>query len=187
MNEMLGGMGIEIIGLKDIEGDIPLVTENGESPLENARIKAKAYYKAFKIPVFACDTGLYFEKVKKHEQPRVYVRRVNGKELNDEEMIEYYSNLAKKYGGELEAQYKNAVYFILNDDNEFNMHGEDIPTDKFIISSKVSKHRNEGFPLDSLAVEPKSRIHYVELDKNDKTDVLMAEGFRYFFKRSLRC
>ncbi len=51
-------MGIEVLGLRDLGGPIPQVEEDGQTPLENARQKALAYYQAFQIPVFSCDSGL---------------------------------------------------------------------------------------------------------------------------------
>ena len=44
------------------------------------------------------DDNLYLEGIPKEKQPGMYVRRVNGKRLTDEEMIEYYSKLAHDYG-----------------------------------------------------------------------------------------
>lgn len=41
------------------------------------------------IPVFASDSGLYIEGIEAERQPGVHVRRVGGKELTDEEMIDY--------------------------------------------------------------------------------------------------
>lgn len=37
-------MEIEMIGLNDLGGTLVKVEENGDTPLENAIIKAKAYY-----------------------------------------------------------------------------------------------------------------------------------------------
>lgn len=187
MNNMLEGTGIEIISLRDLRKEIPYVSEDGKTPLENAKIKAKIYYERFKIPVFACDTGLFFEDVKEHEQPGVFVRRVNNIELNDEEMIDYYSSLADKYGGELVAQYKNAIHFILDENREFSLDGEEISTNKFILSSKVNNHRNAGFPLDSLSIEPKSKIHFIDLKDYREDEEDMKNGFINFFRRSLGC
>jgi len=45
MKEILKGLDIEIIGLKDVDLDIGSVEEVGNSPLENARIKAINYSK----------------------------------------------------------------------------------------------------------------------------------------------
>ncbi|MCI9419405.1 MAG: hypothetical protein HFG32_05255 [Eubacterium sp.] len=58
MRKRLQGMGIEVLGLRDLGCAIPQVAEDGQTPLENARQKALAYYQAFQIPVFSCDSGL---------------------------------------------------------------------------------------------------------------------------------
>lgn len=84
--------GIEIITIKDIKKEIE-IEENGKNAMENALIKARAYKEVVDIPVFAMDDNLYIENVPIEKQPGMYVRRVNGKRLSDEEMIEYYSNL----------------------------------------------------------------------------------------------
>ena len=56
MKKSTEGLEIEVIGLHDVEGELPTVNENGKTPLENAEIKARAYFEAFHIPVFSCDT-----------------------------------------------------------------------------------------------------------------------------------
>ena len=53
MKRTLKPLGISLKGLKDLECEIPHVKETGNSPLENARQKARAYYQAFHIPVFS--------------------------------------------------------------------------------------------------------------------------------------
>lgn len=59
MRKNLEQLQIEIVGLSDIDVAVPQADEDGDSPLENARKKAKCYYDVFQIPVFSCDTGLY--------------------------------------------------------------------------------------------------------------------------------
>ena len=90
---------IEIITINDLKEKLN-VEENGKNAIENALIKARAYSKVIDIPVFAMDDNLYIEGIPEQKQPGMFVRRVNGKRLNDEEMIEYYSNLAHEYGKE---------------------------------------------------------------------------------------
>ena len=90
--------------LKDIEKDIE-INEDGKNAIENAIIKAKAYAEVVDMPVFAMDDNLYLENVPEEKQPGVFVRRVNGKRLNDEEMIEHYTKLVKKYGNKLTAKW----------------------------------------------------------------------------------
>lgn len=63
MKRVTEPLGIELIGLNDLNQPIPPVNENGKNPLENAKIKAKIYYQAFNIPVFSCDSGLYFDNL----------------------------------------------------------------------------------------------------------------------------
>lgn len=92
MRNRLEQLDIELIGLNDLRAEgkiIPEVIEDGNTPLENARLKAMAYYEAFQIPVFSCDSGLYFDNVPDEVQPGVHVRNVNGKCLSDDEMIDY--------------------------------------------------------------------------------------------------
>lgn len=82
MKSRLEQLDIELIGLNDLEAEgniIPEVVENGNTPLENARLKALAYYEAFHIPVFSCDSGLYFDNVSDEIQPGVHVRNIKGK------------------------------------------------------------------------------------------------------------
>jgi hypothetical protein len=59
MRPCLAPLGIKLVGLIETNATVPDVDENGKTLLENARIKALAYYKALKRLVFACDSGLY--------------------------------------------------------------------------------------------------------------------------------
>ena len=79
---ILNELGIDWITINELDNDID-VDENGDTPNENSIIKAKAYYKAFKMAVLADDSGLILDKLPNDKQPGVYVRRHNGKELTD--------------------------------------------------------------------------------------------------------
>ena len=76
---------IELLSLKDINSNVT-VDESGKNAIENARIKAEAHYKETNYPTIAMDDTLYIDGIPEDKQPGTYVRRVNGKELNDEEM-----------------------------------------------------------------------------------------------------
>ena len=187
MKNVLEGLDIEVIGLKDVDLKFDEIDESGNEPLENARIKALAYYRVYRRPVFSCDSGLYIEGLSKENPPGVHVRRVNGKSLNDEEMIDYYSFLAKKLGGQAKARYKNGICLVIDDKNIFEYDGEDIGTGSFIISSKPHKKRNEGFPLDSLSVDIESNRYYIDMENNkkNKDDNIQDKAFREFFRRTI--
>ena len=54
-------LGVEIIGLNELKKlsefanvQLPQIDETGNNPLENAIIKAQAYYDTLKIPLFSC-------------------------------------------------------------------------------------------------------------------------------------
>lgn len=185
MKNMLKDLDIEILSLNDVDLKVGAVDESGNSPLDNAKIKAFAYYKAFKKPVFSCDSGLYIDGISPSSQPGVHVRRVRGKELNDEEMIEYYSELALNAGGEVRARYKNAICLILNEEEVFQYDGDDISSKQFIITSTPHKKRNKGFPLDSLSKDIETDKYYMDLTYHTAEEASMINGFREFFIRSL--
>jgi len=182
MKNMLEGLIIEIIGPGDINIKVCNLDESGNSLVENAKIKALAYYNAAKMPVFSCDSGLYIDGIADEIQPGVHVRRVNGKVLYDEEMIEYYSNLALKHGGELKARYRNAIELVLDHENIITYDGDDISSVEFLIGSKPHPKRNPGFPLDSVSFEIESKRYYMDIQSNrSDSDCKPAQGFRKFF------
>ena len=74
---------IELITINDLEEKID-VEETGKDAIENAYIKAKAYYDLTKIPSIGMDNNLFIEELPEEKQPGTFVRRVNGKELTDE-------------------------------------------------------------------------------------------------------
>lgn len=178
-------LDIELIGLNDLKAEgitIPKVPEDGETPLENARQKANAYYKAFRIPVFSCDSGLYFDNVPDEVQPGVHVRTVNGRYLTDEQMIEYYSGLAKQYG-ELTAKYKNAICFVLDENHIYEAMEPSMESERFIITDTPhSTIRKKGFPLDSLSIDIKTNKYYYDLPASELDQVAVEDGFLEFFK-----
>ena len=158
--------------------------ENGVTPLENAEKKAKAYYEAFHIPVFSCDSGLYIDNIPDSEQPGVHVRTINGKYLTDDEMIEYYTKMAVKYGN-LVARYRNAICLYLSQDKIYSAMDKDMESQPFIITSVPhSDIRKEGFPLDSLSVDIKTGKYYYDLAEEELDSVAVEDGFLRFFKES---
>jgi len=60
--EELEKRGIELITLKDINIDLE-IDENGKDAIENAYIKAKAYYDVTKITTIGMDNNLFIEEL----------------------------------------------------------------------------------------------------------------------------
>lgn len=188
MRNRLEQLDIELIGLNDLRAEgkiIPEVIEDGNTPLENARLKAMAYYEAFQIPVFSCDSGLYFDNVTDEVQPGVHVRNVNGKCLSDDEMIDYYSGLVKVYGN-LVARYRNAICFVMDDAHIYEAMEPSMESEKFILTDKPhSTVRKEGFPLDSISLDIKTNKYYYDLPEDKLEQVAVEDGFLEFFKNIL--
>ena len=156
-------LGIEVLSLKNI--DIKLdVEEDGNTAIENALIKARECYRKTKMPSMGMDDTLYIEGVPKDLQPGLFVRRVNGKSLTDEEMIEHYTNLVKEYGkdGRINCKWIYGLAVI-------NEKGEEATytwsKDDFYMVSTKSNKINPGYPLNSIS-------KYKRLDKyfTDVTD-----------------
>lgn len=184
MKKRLSGVGITLVGLKDLGCEIPEVVEDGKTPLENARKKAVAYFEAFRIPVFSCDSGLYIDGVPENEQPGVHVRRVNGKVLSDEQMIVHYSSLAKKYGNPT-ARYRNAICFVADEKHIYEAMEPSMGSSAFILTSKPYPVMKKGFPLDSLSVDIKNGKYYYELTGNELDRLAVEDGFAEFFRKIL--
>ena len=161
--EKLLEKGILLKSLKDI--DISLeIEENGKTAIENAKIKAKAYYEATKMITMAMDDTMYIDDIPEDKQPGVFVRRINGKELNDEEMIEYYSKLVNEYGGKLTAKW---VYgMVIYDGKETNEYSWS--KGHFYFIDKPCEKRNPGYPLDSISIMPECNKYFVDLTEEDK-------------------
>lgn len=184
MKNALKDFDFELIGLKDIEGELPYIKEDGETPLENAEMKARAYFEAFHMPVFSCDSGLYFEELSEEEQPGLHVRRIGGKELTDEEMIVHYAALAEAHGGRITGRYRNAICFILDEDRQFSSMDMSIATEPFVLVAKPHEKRVKGFPLDSLSVDIATGKYYYDLEVKD-VSTSVDDGVRAFFRKAL--
>ncbi len=180
MRSALESFDIELIGLGDIDSELPCINENGKTPLENAEIKAKAYYEAFQMPVFSCDSGLYFDELQEEEQPGLHVRRVSDKELTDDEMIQYYATLAEHHGGRITGRYRNAIYFILDENHHYFSMDMSIATEPFILVTEPHEKRVEGFPLDSLSIDIATGKYYYDLEVKD-VSTSVDDGVRKFF------
>jgi 8-oxo-dGTP diphosphatase len=184
MEKSVEQLDIEVIGLNDLNTELPVINESGETPLENAEIKARTYFETYHIPVFSCDSGLYFDELSEEEQPGIHVRRVNGKELSDDEMIQHYASLAEKHGGKITGRYRNAIYFILDEEHHYSSMDMSIATEPFILVTKPHEKRVEGFPLDSLSIDIETGEYYYDIDVKD-VSTSVDDGVRAFFTEVL--
>ncbi|NLO84697.1 MAG: hypothetical protein GX096_04600 [Clostridiales bacterium] len=172
---------LEIIGLDTIPAirDVQ-IEEGGADPLENAIIKAKAFYQALGRPVFSCDSGLFCENLPAELQPGVHVRRVNEKTMTDAEMVAYYSGLAKEYGM-LKARYQNAICLIMDDEHLYASMDASFSSKNFGIVDTPHPNYAKGFPLDCLSVRLSDGTYYLDdehsapEDESETKDIAFGE------------
>lgn len=195
MQARLKPFGIEVAGLQDVMRENPdiaerikslNIAEDGQTPLTNAEKKALAYYQVFRMPLFSCDSGLYIENIPEEEQPGVHVRTVHGKYLSDEEMLEHYTGLAKKYG-DLKARYRNAICLVEDETHIYKAMTEEMASEPFLIASKPHKDgiRKKGFPLDCISIHIGTGKYYYDLGEDELNQVAVEDGFLTFFRKYL--
>ncbi len=147
--------------------------------------EALAYFDAFQMPVFSCDSGLYFDNVPDEIQPGVHVRTVKGKYLSDEEMIAYYGGLAGQYG-KLTARYRNAICLVMDENHIYESMDLSIASEPFILTDTPhSAVRKKGFPLDSLSLDIKTGKYYYDLTDEEMERFAVEDGVLLFFEKTL--
>ena len=144
--------------------------ENGNSPVENACIKA-AFYAQYCPNVICNDSGLYFKEFPlcDKRQPGLHIRTPHGIRLDDDEMIAHYSSLAHALGGRLTAYYLDAIAVSANGQLSFYKDSEDALVDgEFFLLDTPSPRRTPGWPLDSLSVNKKTGLYFVDSRKDQQ-------------------
>ncbi len=156
---------IEIVSINDLENKLE-VDENGKDAIENALIKARAYTKITDIPVIAMDDNLYIDDIPLEKQPGMYVRRVNGKRLSDDEMIKYYSSLAHTYGenGKLTCRWIYGMALINNGSEKTYTWSKD----DFYITDTPSDKIKKGYPLNTISINKKLNKYFTDITDEDK-------------------
>lgn len=162
---------IDVVTLNDLGIKID-VEEHGDTPEQNAIIKAIEYNRISGIPTISMDDGLYLVGVPDAIQPGVNVRRVNSSVLNDEEMLEYYINLVEEYGkdGLLKGFFRKGIAIV--DGENTNSFSRD--SDRLFIND-CSEKINKGYPLASIQWIDEVGKFKSELTRSEEEKVLDPE------------
>lgn len=120
------------------------------------------------------DDSLYLEGVPLEKQPGLFVRRVNGKTLTDEEMIKYYTDLVKLYGidGKLECKWIYGLA-VINENGEESVYTWD--KDDFYMVELPSSLVNPGYPLNSISKYKVLNKYFTEITDEDKMIIKVNE------------
>ncbi len=159
------------------------VAENGCTVVENAIIKSQAYYKVVNMPTIAADSSVWIDGIPEKDQPGLLVRRVNGKVLSDDEMIDYYASLAERAKEECYLHYVTGIVLVTEKET-FTMELKDAPLKLVPIANSNRKHR--GNPLDVITQIDDGR-YFNELSDEERTDLDKAgeQGFTDFIVKNL--
>ncbi|QQS39405.1 hypothetical protein IPM62_02215 [Candidatus Woesebacteria bacterium] len=156
---------IEVVGIED-KSKIPEIVENGETALDNARIKSFAYAKALGKTVFSMDNALYLSGLTQEKQPGVNVRRIHGmsQRPTDEQMRDYYSKLIDKLGGKVNGYWEYGVC-IANEKGEYK---ETVIRSPRVFVGKPSAILVDGYPLESLQIDPETGRYISEMTREEQ-------------------
>lgn len=152
--------------------------ETGTTPEENAALKA-TYYGQFFDLVICNDCGLFFEDLPLDDkrQPGLKIKSPQGKRLDDEEMVAYYSHLVHSLGGKCVAYYING-YAVYNQGKTVSFMEYD-PTSAFYMVDCPSARRHEGWPLDSLSIDKRTGLYFTDkkytASDNEKDEIIRGE------------
>jgi|688.fasta_scaffold39139_4 XTP/dITP diphosphohydrolase len=155
--------------------DLPKIDpeENGSSELENAKIKATAYFEISKVPSISLDTGFYVEGLQDSEQPGKHVQRIAGvldtdsDEERFEKMSKYYTDIAKKFGGTAEAYFKD-VFCVYNGKQYFYAEARR----EALLTTKIYQ-KDVHFPIASVYKIPRlNNKYYHQLNPEEMLDYI---------------
>jgi len=160
----LDSLNFNIQELPDQE--FPEIKENGETALENARIKALTYAQLIGCPVLSMDNALYLEGLTDDRQPGLHVRHINNRldRPSDLEIIAYYSKLITELGGKIKGYWEYGVCMATPDGKT----QETVFRSPRIFVSKPSPLVIDGYPLESLQIDPGSGKYSSEMTPTEK-------------------
>ncbi len=157
------GLPVEVIQPRDIAVAME-PAEDEATALENACAKALAFYRATGLPCVAEDSGLVFLDLPRNhpDQPGIHVRRANGREMTDDEMIDWFAEIARRHGGKLRAAWLDAWALVLDEDHIYTFEADEAYAWAYYLVDQPCKTRCPGWPLDSIAVSMVSGLYKTE-------------------------
>lgn len=172
-SEKLLEKDIELLSLKDLDIEFN-VNEDGTSAIENAIKKVKSCYELVKMPIIGMDDALYMEGLPDDIQPGLFVRRIDGKNLTDEEMLKYYSGLVKKYGkdGKIDCKWVYGLALI-NEKGECSTYTWEKAN--FYMVEEISDKVKPGYPLNSISKYKKIDKYFNDVTESEKELIKINE------------
>lgn len=161
----LAPIGVEVVGITD-KSLLPEVVEDGKTAQENAQKKAVAYAHALGTSVLSMDNALYFDELSDDEQPGIHVRRIKGVKgrPSDDELLEHYSQLIRRFGDRTTGRWEFAVCFATPNGEIQEM----TIVSPRIFTSVTSPKTVPGYPLESIQIDPDSGHYIAEMGQAEQ-------------------
>lgn len=168
VQDVLMQIGIKVIGLDELNITDD-VEETGSTVIENARLKSVAYARLTGQTVLSMDNALYFDGLPDEEQPGIHARRVNGQAAkSDIELVEHYSTLvdSRSSTGRLKGWWEYGLSLAKPDGTSVETT---IKTHRVFVS-QPSNTAVEGYPLESIQVDPATGTYMSEMTAEQKAN-----------------
>lgn len=187
--ELLADADVEFVTLRDL-GIADEPQETGNTPEENARIKA-AFYGQYADAVICADSGLYLDNLPLDDprQPGLHVRTPRGERLNDEQMIAYYAEFAHSFGGKVMAYYLDGCAVKRGGQvYGFQATREEALQRAFYLIDTPCAQRRKGWPLDSIS-QDQSGISFLDSTRGiiPQMQWMYKERLKAFLLETLGC
>lgn len=151
-----------IISLADLDYQIPDCIETGATFEQNALLKAQHTRRHLRgndknLIIIADDSGMEIEAL--NGEPGVFTRRWNGREMSDQEIVDY---CLKKLEGKTNrrAQYTTCLVINFPDGREKVIFGENSGV---ILTESREKSRLKGMPFRELFFVPELNMMFHEV------------------------
>ncbi|MBA4494730.1 non-canonical purine NTP pyrophosphatase [Paenactinomyces guangxiensis] len=167
---LLNGVGVKGIALKDAGISPIYVVENGQTPEENALLKATAYYRYTGRTVLASDTGVEIDAL--GGLPGVMVRRWNGQlpdDIGDEEWLEFFLDQTKQIPESERTGKFVTAWSVIHQGRSYTHH----IVRTFRFAARKVRPISPGFPMSAIVNAP----------RQDSVEQVYVPAFREWVKR----
>jgi inosine/xanthosine triphosphate pyrophosphatase family protein len=145
------------------------IPETGQTTLENAEIKARAYFERTNLPTLAIDGGLWVEKFSAENQPGVRIKRMKGlgTGATDQEVLAFYIRALDTVGGESPCTWEGSLALALPGNQLFTS----TYTFQTLLTAQAHGQPIPGIALAPITLDPRTGKYFSELAWDEHPDV----------------
>ncbi len=148
-----------------LPSDTPDIEETGKTFLENATLKARAYFKLSGIPAVADDGGLEIDAL--NGEPGVLSRRWPGYEATDQELIDMALSKLKDVPWDKRTAHLRTVGVYYDGRDTLHVQGS---IDGYIVEKQTAPCE-KGYPFRSIFLIPRFNKLYQDLTNEEHEQI----------------